>query len=543
MEHPHRKFKSPLTGPPQVTITNFGGMRSFHESRTVIYDQDTTGVFSSKTQIHTIKHDSKTSSYLDDLQKFPLGKMTETGYLTPQQAKMFGALGSSLDARQITFYEASREASSKEELDQYPTDLLGSRLETRKGKLIARTASLWSVSGQVVGRDGTKPVHLPWEKEEARKGQALDREKYRYVWEWGRASQDISGEVDALTSASVGDIYTQLVELGGRVEDAYVMMHSFDKVNTRLYSLDNPGTLYPADWKDQNDSLFLVPLTHLMKKHPPSRFSARVKGLIDVSKGMLTEIEAVNLMAQTQHLRWREWDLEGPNPQAEPIVVTDWSHATMMMIALRLETYPFKTHEDFGRVLEYLMRMKGTLHSPNFDKKYVSVANPEETGPHFYRKLGAIEISNINPSVARKDPHAVATLLVHTYANIVTEVAMNLRAFRHLAHDQSMEEAMALLQKYDVKLGITSLDAFVLMQVHRLGPIATDLHGQTRNDKNKRIEEIAPFYYSGAQLNVFSAKQIESLWRQNEDFFQSRGYRLGPGYWSDQYHSTRGSTL
>lgn len=540
---PFRKFKSPLTGAPEVSITSFAGLESFHESRTATYRSENGRFTPTETKLHLVTHNAEAQSHLDQLQTFPLGKMKETGYLTDAQAKMFGALGGSLDTRQITFYEVSREVKSVEELEQYPTDLIASRFKTTKGKLRARTAALWSVAGQIVERGGIVPVQLPWEKEEARKGQALDRTKYKYVWEWGRASQDISGEVDALTSASVGEIYNQLVELGGRIEDAYVMMHSFDKVNTRLYALDNPGTLYPANWKDQNDSLFLVPLSHLLKKHPPSRFSARVRGLIDASEGMFSEIEALNFIAQTQHLRWREWDLKGTNPQPEPIVVTDWSHVTMLMLALRLETYPFKSQEHFDRVLHFLLQAKHTLHSPNFRQKYSRASNPEEAGEHLYRKLQAIEISNINPQVAKNDPYAVATILVSTYANIVSEIANSLQVYRSLPPVQARKAAIALLMKYNVKFGITSLDAYVLMQCHRLFPVATDVYGPSRTDNDPEIKKIAPYLYSGAQLNAFDAQQIEHLWKNNEEFFISRGYDMKPDYWSIQYHTSRSGIL
>jgi hypothetical protein len=542
VEHPYRKFKAILTSAPEVSITSFSGMGSFHESRTATFQHDGHG-FSQSSLVHLVSHNPKEESHIEKLQKFPLGKMVETGYLTAEQAKFFGSLGGNLDTRQITFYEASREAKTLEELEQYPTDILASRFQKKKDKLLARTASLWSVAGQVIEPTGLHTLQLPWEKEEARKGQALDRKKYKFVWEWGRASQDIAGEVDALTSASVGDIYTQLVELGGNLEDAYVMMHSFDKVNTRLYAADNPGTMYPADWKDQGDCLFLVPLSHLLAKHPPSRFSSNVKGLIEASKGMFTEVEALNFIGQAQHLRWREWDLRGTHTQREPVVVTDWSYASMLMLALRLETYPFKSQHDFDQVLHYLLGMKNVLQSPNFENKYVHASNPVESGPAFYRKLGAIEISNIDPTITRKDPYAVASILVATFANIVSEVARSLQAFRHVPADEAQLEAIELLKKYHVHFGITSLDAWSLMQTHRLGPVATEVYGNSSRDKDPTKKKIAPYTFSGAQMNAFTAEQIDELWKHNSAFFIERGYDLRPGYWTAQYHMSRSSSL
>jgi hypothetical protein len=540
LEHPFRKFRSSLTTPPRVSITSFAGLGSFHESRSITYDQQGDRFVARDNTLYLMNHRPNDSSYLDKLQRFPLRKMVETGYLNASEARMFQNLAASLDTRQITFFEVSREASAKD-LEHYPDELLSSRFEEQKGKLFARTASLWSVAGQVLEREGVRPVHLPWEKEPARRGQELDRKKVKYVWEWGRASQDIPEEIDFITSASSANIYLQLLALGGKLDEAYVMMHSFDKTNSRLYESQYPGSKYPADWGDPNDCLFLVPLAQILKKHPPSLFSSNVRDLVKKSEGRIGDVEALNLILEAQNSRWQEWDLGGKVHQAAPIVLTDFSHATTIKLGLRLSAI-FHSDDKINEVLQLFRSWKSTIYSPNSEGKYSNSSNVSSTAP-FHRKLGAIEISNIDPELAKRDPRAVATILTAVYVNLVQEVSHFVELALGYPPEEARYEAIRQLRKFDVKIAISANSPEIRRQCEELAPIFIGLAPAVRTDANEIERKATPWLWNESQIYVFNLQSIQRQLSGNETYYMSRGYDLVPGYWIRHYFLSQISLL
>ncbi len=119
----------------------------------------------------------------------------------------------------------------------------------------------------------------------------------------------------------------QLKAMGGNIAEAYVMVHSFDKINTRLYSRMHPNTRYPPNCNNPEDTLFLVPFKEALEKYPPSSVSAQ-SGSPDRAFGGTPLLNLMRSRYYTTPARWsgKEWDYRGRGAnQKAPVIYADFS--------------------------------------------------------------------------------------------------------------------------------------------------------------------------------------------------------------------------
>ncbi|RYZ68416.1 MAG: hypothetical protein EOP05_16420, partial [Proteobacteria bacterium] len=466
-----------------MTVYRFAAGSGFNRSRSIRYQKTNQGFAYGDQAVRElqVKDAWAKETFLDELQEFPLGKMVETGYLTAKEAKMFSNLGSGLQTGQVGFYESSRVLTA-EEAKQYPPDLLASRRAAYDYEYDAagahatnrvRTATLWSVGGQILDLDKRiiESVKLPWEREEARKGQSLDRTKHKFVWEWGRAAQDIADEVTPLKSASVANMYLELLSYGGKLEDAFVMFHSFDEVNTRHYLNEFPGSTYPKDWTDKSDMLFMVPLAEMLKKHPPSGFSERVAKIVNLSGGKISEIRALSLLMNLKSLRWQELDLGGRFDKKNPVIIHDVSMGWILNLYAAFRYYQLD-EPSIERILDYLVPHRPSMHTVSVRGKYEHAADSPLTG-HYYQKNNAVEISGLDPELAAEDPSYVVTMLYRAYDLYVMRSAIYFASLFNISPMDAKAMTLRELQARNIKIGITTSSDVINNQLKHLHPVAT----------------------------------------------------------------------
>lgn len=542
-------FQKPLAtpqfaSPAQIVLSRFSGHNDFNSttSQTWTYNGK---IFVADGAMETWRIGfSPRESILADMQDFSLGKMVETEYLTPQQAEMFKKLGLSLHPSQVNFLEVVHRATPEEMARFYPTDPA-----TRYGRdfidpvkfpdqTSIKTAAMWSVAGQIVEQGKTKKLSLPWEKEDARQGQALDRTKYKFVWEWGRAAQDVPGEISPLYAANALLNYIELRAQGGQLEDAYVMVHSFDKVNTRLYSRMHPGTMYPKDWKDMNDVLFLIPLKEGLEKYRPSLVSEPIARIVEITQGKIKDIEALDLLIDARLLRWSELDFHTQRvEQSTPIIMNDMSVIRPHILFLWLKKFHLSPVER-DAVIGYLIQQNPILHASNTQGQYNNAADSVVTS-WTYQHKNAVEISNLDPKIAAFDPSYVASVLISAFSRSLDQVAGAIHREHQYPLPESYEEAAKAMETWELQWGITASSPEVERRLQQLNPIEVIVQPATQTEKGfdpyGEMAKLKPYFFREQKIYLFTFQQLKEMALQNPEFYRHMGSGLKPGIWQTRY--------
>jgi hypothetical protein len=540
--HPYRKFKSDLPGAPRISLSRFAGVDSYNQRYAGLYFLAPNGSFELQDNVlHATRVGfGKNETFLNDLQEFPLGKMTETGYLSKQEAEFFNRLGTNLETGQVNFFEVTREATI-EQWKAYPPELLKARWDNsfpNYGSNMAsiRTATFWSISGQVLDRKTQQPrtVPLPWEKEDARKGQSLDRSKYKHVWEWGRAAQDIALEISPLYSGNSALNYVELITSGGKLDDGYVMFHSFDRINTRYYLKEHPGSTYPPGDKNVNDMLFLVKLKDMMTKYPPSHFSKHAKEIIRIGQNKISEVEALDILIDLRLMRWDELDATGKIRQPGPIIVHDVSAGKIISMQIMLEKFGL-SEQQLIQMMDYLVTIVPTLHTTNVDNKYQYAADSLLTS-YRYNRMNAVEISNLDPQLAAKDPNYVKTMLFHAYMHYSNRLANLIQSTYQIPRTKARQEAIRIMVEYKINFGVTSSEYEIQKQCERMNP--SQRSHQPKSESNfvdKDYEAQRPFVFKSSEIYVYSIQQFFDWARQDGAQILNGNYEMNPGFWRANY--------
>lgn len=545
----YANLERPLTSPQfsrpaRLVLTRFGAHETFQTASTHqwIFDGQT---FRPESAGLTIRHGfSHDESILADQQDFSLGKMVESGYLSAAQARMFRRDGSTRnETGQVNVFEMQHEATRDEIAAfyrDYPDTRVGIHQNYDDPELRSiKTAALFSVGGQVWDQQsGVRNVKLPWEREDSRKDQALDRKKYKFVWEWGRAAQDANGEIAPLYAANALLNYIQLKGFGGKLDDAYIVAHSFDKLNSRLYSRMHPNSLYPAGWKDMNDALFLAPLKEALEKYRPSSVSKKVADLVRLSGGKMSDLHAVDFLIAARTYRWHEFDVAFPNATStRPIILNDSSqiHAQSLWAWLA----PFEMPREMRqRIFEYAIQDSTLLHTANYKGKYEYAADSLLTQFH-YHEANAVEISNLDPALAARDQKYVPSVLISAYWAKVTELALMINHSHHLPWEESFASAAKAMVDLEVSFGVTTSEPVIEKQLKTFSPIkvaqqpGTMTASPLASDAPERLAK--PYAYRDARMYFYSARQLQHWINVNPEFHRAYGKILRTGVWTNHY--------
>ncbi len=534
--------KLQFENPPILRLTNYNMHNGTLNQGTVSERKFNGESFDyTNSYLSTLGNASHNGEMLGDQQDFSLSKMVETGYITPLEAEYFRKLGLSLHSNQVYFWEVYHEAKY-EELAQNYQDFrfrsVSAGVNLSDYSLWpAKTAAMWNVAGQVWDyKKLYEPLKLPWELEEARKDFSLDRTKYKFVFEWGRAAQDLSGDIDYIYSANTLLSLVQVLAYKGSVDDAYVMVHSFDKVNTRLYSRMHPNTLYPPGWKNLDDALFLVPLSEALKKYPIARASERVRKVMELANGKLTSVQAVELIiSDVLHRKSEMHFVSSAGEQKSPVVLTDSSAWLAFATHGAVRGYGL-TPEVAQKIYEYFSQQYPPGASYNYFNKYQNAADSAQTR-FYYAERNAIEISNLDPALAQYDQFFVVRALFSALHHKMVTLAQMIRKVDRRSAQAAYDEAGSILRTHKVQIGVTTHSPVILQQIRDQQPVesVTSLGTISEGPIPQSLIDAQPYIFRDAEMSFFTVEQIMNWGLENPGLYQLLSGNLHYGSWTSQY--------
>lgn len=540
---PPNSKKLEFTNPPILRLTNYN-MQNGTFNQGMISERTFNGESFDHAggYLSALGNPMHHGEMLAEQQDFSLNKMVETGYISSKEAEYFRSLGLRLHVNQVYFWEVYREVTIEEMRRNYGDFRF--RSVSASANLLhdyslwpAKTAAMWNVAGQVWDyQKGHVTLKLPWELEEARKDFSLDRSKYKYVFEWGRAAQDHAGDIEYIYAANTLLSLVQVLAYGGSVDEAFVMVHSFDKVNTRLYSRMHPDTLYPRDWKNMDDALFLVPLSEAIKKYPIAKVSERVRKVLELANGKITSVQALELIISDVLNRRSEMHFfSSAGEQKTPVIVTDTSawlayatHAEAKVLGL--------TPEEAQSIYAFFTKQVKPLASYNYLGKYNNAAD-SMMSIFEYAKRNAIEISNLDPVLAQSDPFFVQRALFSALHQKMEKLARMISRLKGSSLQVAYNEAAQILRSQKVVIGITTHSPTLLQQIRDMNPVETvPLLGTISEDPIPQVLiDAQPYIFRDAEMNFFTVDQVLDLGTRNPGFYQMMIENLRYGSWTTQY--------
>lgn len=528
--------------PPQMTLTRYSGHPDFFSQRSLGWKLNEDGrlVAQPRLRIRKLIGFEPCESILVEQQRFPLNKVIQTtGAISPADLPKYFRMSMRFRPGQINFGQMSRRIPRHvamqmygDRIADYTLDLLQTDEEDME-MMHAITASMWSVGGQVLDprRGNIELLKMPWQEEpnRAELSKRFNRQKYKWVWEWGRTAHDLPKEAEPLASTMAATNYQELLALGGKLEDAYVMMHSFSEVNTRAYLMRFPGTLFPdAASTDKNDALLLVPLAQILKAFPPSRHSQKLHDVIGASHGKLDELSAIDLTQKLYHIRFTQ--LDNPLHPSKPLVLHDLSAVGSMKRSRVTEMFGIDTSEKFDSLVKLLLSLQPNLPSWNTGQ-YADVSDPHISQYEMLHHK-ALEISNLDPEAAAKDPAYVEKALIGAFASQLVSIATL------FSPPESFDRIIAEFQQHKVVFAMTSTYPEVQKQIERLGPQRTIRAAYEPSRSHTPEEEMAgtEWFYRGfistPHHYFFDTFQVATLAHKHMRYFQEVVHQFYESVWA-----------
>lgn len=532
--------------PHSISVTRFNNIKSFKAALRFRWKEAANGYFVPLRSRETVATEEEGT--LASQQSFPLQIMTETGYLKPEQARSYSQLAEKLETVQIAFVESTREVernwvyktygeNSKARIDDF------AHRDFDNDTIALRTASMWSVAGQTLDPIAgmIRSVPLPWQLEPHLKTVSdthLDRKKFRFIWEWGRAAQEINGENRKLREAMAIINYQELAAMNGKMEEAFVMFHSLGREKTELYLKEFPGTLFPSGHTNLDEALFLVPLKDILEKYKPSRVSVKINELILASNSKLSESKAIDLHNEIRLLLWDEVDFTYPDKsiQKSPVVITDIGLSSMHLLSKVFEKYGIQSSNDNPHVRNYLKHHIASYHSWNRGQ-YVDVNDPAIT--HSYlNERNAIDISNLDLKAAKADKYYPLRVLFATYIYY-----SHLFTFPKQISMENLNQAVDLMAHNNIQFSISTYDPSISQVLSELGSeLVThqqqlDKSMQGSDLKNTWIgsEWMGLIYMRPIHMHFFTIENLVKLTQAHPQIFIESWGALQPGRWRAQY--------
>jgi hypothetical protein len=538
--HPHAEF---LKNAPnsRLTITRYSGHPDFNSQQSLAWSLADKELYIAGNTIYTRRQEGLVGpceSLIADQQKFALRKMAKTHYLKDDDVPKYIRLGESFDTGQVNYAVRTRDVSRADAeriagrgYDDYINHLIRDH-DSDKVPLI--TATMWSVAGQMLDPFSQQLIlrPAPWQQDPERKQLAaeFDRRKYKVLFEWGRTAQDVPREAEPLGSVLTAINYQESKALGYSIEDAWVMFHSFDEVNTRAYSLRFPNRLYPPAWSNKNDALFLVPLSEALKAFPPSRHSAKLRRLIEASSGKLDELKAMDFLQEFNRIQFTLLDIVNRGVQMpRPIAIRDVSTGAAIRRELMIKRYglhEIPTIEQFARAAMTLAPVLPQWNSGQFTDLADLDMSVYDIQHH-----NAVEISNLDRAPAVFDKTYVPRMLLATftwYVKNFAETKMNQDFADQVIHE---------LSRHDVKFAMTTFDPVLMQQIRALKPISETKHHYPQPEGFKapdfRGQEWMSMGYIHEPITFyFTVEQIVKLANAMPEVYQAAFHSVEEKLWA-----------
>ena len=520
--HPNAEMLK-AAGGRTLTLSRFRGHNQFFSAQTLEWNF-ADGKYSAGNRLHTthqIGFDG-CESMLAKHQYFPLNKMTSTGYLPPGDILKYVKMSLQFNPAIVSMMLTNRTLKLKEAQSAFGDDWqkrLNPYLENKPdfsdpeatGSFV--TGSMWLAGAQYLDpKSGVVKKHnLPWQYDPERKelSEKFDRKRYPIVFEWGRTAQDLPGEVNPVASLLSALTYHEVLAIGAPIEDSYVMMHSFDELNTKLYARYFPGTIYPADWNNPSDTLFLIPLAQVMKRFPPHSSSQRIHDLIEAatvkageqSTAHLDSVTAMNLTLVSDFIQSTLLDVKNPNGSTylQPIAIRDRTIVADVRLAHAIHRVGFELSSPNGIALRTAIAQR-PVTGPQWNAGQYSDLADYGLTDYFYRPQNAIEISNLDAELAKLDRFYIQRILLAVF-----------NRYRDMGHEVP-GLGLEFLAKRDVEFGITTMDESLADRIRLLKPKREELvpaahpgQGDSELDWSFRAS------YHAQYMFIFSLAQILAL--------------------------------
>ncbi len=506
-----------------VVHTRYFGHPNFSSNTTIRYTLNSNGNYSSHSA-PIMNHYSDCEILLNEQQRFPIGLMVETGYVPAEEALKEILSAGNFYPGQINFFEMMTGKVIE-----------GFHVEDEKIE-----AALWTVSGQTwkSPTNTNELVLLPWQKEKHFRTLAarLDRTKYKFVFEWGRAAQSEKGQIDYLLSMAATSNYRELKALGGNLEDAYVMFYACDQRHTDIYLKRHPGRQWEKDAPElkPGESLFLVPLSEMMAadKYPPSLASGEIQQIKNLLENQLNEPQILDFLIEYNKAHWVELDSCYPEATAGPIVIQDFTTKLMPeRIAVILDRMGVSRNNGI-LIANFLSTVSPERHSANVGQ-YRDVSDTQAV-LHTLKRKQAIQISNLDAVSAKRDPYYIPITLLGALGY---EGRVMSQYMEPVAGVSPLVLGMLHFHQQNIEFAISTFDPEIAAAIEKWKPDSVKTYRMAHNLAPHEIELFAlnqPWYQDAYTKEIrtyyFSVKRLEDILNDYR-FDLSVLFVLNPGVW------------
>lgn len=403
------------------------------------------------------------TSLLDLNQTYPLQVMSRAAYLTAQMAEHQRELARGLQPAQVTFIEVTDRFSESDLRarkgvlpDQARQDAIEKGIEDYLGTLALpeaeapvekhydlKVGSAWLISGQTPAGKAALPL-------EAGLTLPIDRARYPFIWEIGRATQESPEAFKDALKIATSVALQELAVLGGSLDDAYIFGHALDRVHAALYRRSYEMKDHSGYSQNAEERALVIPLRALLARFKPRWTSPAREDMHRFFPGAPSEAMLALLLQR----------LRGQVNSALPLEsgaiarVRDFSPVVRALTRTGGRLLPLdfltslavRTERDWARTL--------TETGPYHVSRTGSALNsPHETLDEFLKAHRAIEIS-LPPGESVESAHRA---LEAAYSTVI----------QTLREDAGMESPEEWLAETNVRFALTTTSRSVFAQLPR----------------------------------------------------------------------------
>ncbi len=312
---------------------------------------------------------SRGRTLLDRNQFFPLQVMEDTNYISARLRQAQALVPRQLNPNQVLFIEATTERTGGELIDQFGRvpdfarrepiaagvanyfaqfDLGHERTPEEEAKAATyqlKEGATWILSGQ----PGGQRLRLHLESDDL--VLPIDRQKYPYVWELGRAAQISSQAFFETLRMGLYFASRELILLGGNLDEAYLFGHSLNERIGNVYR----RTYLMHDFSGYQNSpgqlAHVRPLKDALQSIDIKNVNPAVGSLVGASGNQLSAFEALQLWLSAQQNRT---EFLSDADEKNVIELRDFSFLSRHLLILAAQKYSSLQNEEGQSALNFL---------------------------------------------------------------------------------------------------------------------------------------------------------------------------------------------
>lgn len=389
---------------------------------------------------------------LERNQFFPLKVMKDQGYISEEEhAAQLSISKKKIDARQVTFIEASEEIKQSELMKRFgeipPTARMTAASQATRQYLSRfveyednvdytfenKVGSCWLISGQINGA----PAKIA--AEDSRLVKPIDRKAHPYIWEIGRAAQTEDHAFEETLRVAVYLALHELIASGGSIDDAYFFGHALNsgryKVFRRMYGMKSFSN-YKGN---PEETLLIVPLRDLLVRF----------GISDLIGGwkarQISEDPTEEVLRMRYELKlWKNQILEAVGEEKHRLSIRDFTDVGLHVVrgsprfknlSAAVRPRASQALEKISPLMEWRDRSAHILEETS--KKYLSrifgtrSLRPDDANPGFMKsRFGLMELDEfltgerraVEVTVSAKG-EAALSLFLSAYENYLDQLS------------------------------------------------------------------------------------------------------------------------